>query len=486
MLFIGLDVGTTGTKAVVTDRNGHILGKGYQEYELTFPRDGWVEQNAEDWWTAAVTAIRQAIATLPNVNDVAGIGLSTQGATMLAVDAACKPLAPAITWMDRRATAQAEAMTEAFGMEAVYHKTGWRISPTCDASKIRWIREEQPDIFEKAACFVSTLEFMNHRLCGRFVVDPTNAAIRQMLDIGTGQWDPAILDFLGITPDRLPEVQPVGHCVGNLTPAAAEALGLSTDVKVFNGAHDQYCAALGAGAVNTGDMLLATGTTWVVLGVTDKPLYTPSRIAPGIHPVKGQYGAIASLVSAGSALKWYRKVVDGDFREIDEEAAKRADSAADLLFYPYLCGAGFPHGKPEIRGTLTGLDLHHDKYDIARALMEGVAFETALTLEQFSAQGMDVHRLMMTGGASKSRLWSELVGYITGCEIYRMQEPDTGCVGASMIAAVGLNAFDSYEVAARVMCKAEALPLPDKALFEFYKEKGARYRRHLERAHTAL
>ncbi len=486
MMFIGLDVGTTATKAVVTDREGHIYGKGYFEYELTFPAEGQVEQNAEDWWTAATKAIRQAVSTVDIPDEIVGIGLSTQGATLVAVDEKGIPLAPAITWMDHRATEQASALDKAIGADAVYHKTGWRLSPAADAAKIRWLQEKRPELFHKTAYFISTLEFMNYQLCGRFVIDPTNAAIRQLLNIHTGQWDPEILDFIGITPDRLPEVHPVGHVIGNLTSEAAKALGLSTNVQVFNGAHDQYCAALGSGAVHTGDMLLATGTTWVVLGVTDRPMFTSSYIAPGIHPVKNRYGAMASLVSAGSALKWYRKIAGEDFATIDDEAATRTRSAADLLFYPYLCGAGFPHGKPEIRGSLMGLDLHHDKYDIARALMEGVAFETALTLEQFSAQGMGVHRLMMTGGASKSLLWSQLVGYITGCEIYRMKEPDTGCVGAAMIAAVGCTAFTNYEEASTSMVHAELLPLPDTDLPAFYKEKGARYRKHLEQAHTKL
>lgn len=193
---------------------------------------------------------------------------------------------------------------------------------------------------------------------------------------------------------------------------------------------------------------------------------------------------MASLVSAGSALKWYRKVVGSDFAEMDGQAASRRRSASDLLFYPYLCGAGFPHGRPDSRGCLLGLDLHHDQYDIALALMEGVAFEAALTLEEFAAQGMGVRRLMMTGGASKSRLWSELVGYITGCEIFRMQEPDTGCIGAAMLAAVGLRAFSGYREAAASMVRSEPLPLDDAARFAFYKEKGERYRARLPQIHA--
>ena len=145
MMFIGLDVGTTATKAVVTDREGHIYGKGYFEYELTFPAEGQVEQNAEDWWTAATKAIRQAVSTVDIPDDIVGIGLSTQGATLVAVDEKGIPLAPAITWMDHRATEQASALDKAIGADAVYHKTGWRLSPAADAAKIRWLQEKRPE-----------------------------------------------------------------------------------------------------------------------------------------------------------------------------------------------------------------------------------------------------------------------------------------------------------------------------------------------------
>ena len=483
MLFIGLDVGTTGAKAIVADADGRILGKGYREYELSFPGTGLVEQDAEDWWKASIEAIRCATAGLSDRNAVSAIALSTQGATMLAVDRDGEPLAPAITWMDRRAEDQAERLRGAIGGEALYRRTGWEASSTLDAAKLLWMREERPELFRRAACFVSTLEFMNRRLCGRFVIDPTNAAIRQLFDISTRRWDGEILDAVGVSADRLPEVLPSGEELGKLTPSAARVLGLSEEVRVFNGAHDQYCCALGAGAISPGDMLLSTGTAWVVLGVTGQPLFTPSHIVPGIHPVGGLYGALASLAGAGSALKWYRRLIGGEFSEMDREAAGRIDSSSDLLFYPYLSGAGFPHGRPDVHGTLTGLTLRHDKYDVALALMEGVAFETALTLEQFASNGMGIQRLIMTGGASKSRLWSELVGYATGCGISRMKEPDTGCVGAAMIAAVGLGIFKDYAEAVRAMVRDEPLTPDDPSRFAFYAEKLERYRRELPRVH---
>ena len=475
MLYLGLDVGTTGAKAAVIDRAGRVLSRGYREYELSFPGEGRVEQNAGDWFTASTAACREALALLPDPGEVAALSLSTQGASMLPVNGRGEPLCAALTWMDTRASTEAKELSDALGAEEIYHKSGWRPGPDLDAAKILWLRRNEPALFRDAASFVSTLEFMTKRLTGRFVSDPTNTAIRQLYDIRSGAYDPAILSFIGLSPERLPEVLPVGTPLGALSPAAAEAFGLSPGVRVYNGAHDQYCAALGVGAVNEGDLLLATGTAWVVLGVTGRPLFTPSHLAPGIHPVKGLWGAIASLASAGSVLKWYKRVVGDDFSVMDREAEARRDSSRELFFFPYLAGAGFPHGKPEMKGTLTGLDLRHDKYDIARALMEGVGFETALVLEEFRKAGVEIRRMTMSGGASRSRFWCELLGYITGCEILVSREPDAAAVGAAMIAAVGEGAFSDY-ADARKAAVTRPLALPDQTLFEYYAEKAARYR----------
>ena len=474
MLVIGLDVGTTGTKAVVVNENGQVLSGGYKEYGLVSVY-GRVTQKADDWWDAACFAIKEAVSKIDNKNDIVAISLSTQGSSMVPVNEKGEPIYDVITWMDTRSKAEAEELADAVGAERIYRKCGWQVSPVLDAAKLIWLRKNEKEVFALADCFITTLEFINMHLTGRRVIDPTNAAIRQLFNIETGDWDDEILSAAGITRERLPEVLPVGAFVGNLTSEAARELGLSVDVKVYNGAHDQYCASLGSGAVETGDMLLATGTTWVVLGITPELLYTESHISPGIHPA-GAYGAMASIVSAGSALNWYKKNVIGDsFKTIDEEASKRMAEAKDLFVLPYVCGAGFPHGRPELRGSMFGLDVGHDKFHIARAAMEGVAFEAAGVLSEFAAQGMKIDKLMMTGGAARSDLWSEIVGYVTGCEIYRMNEPETCCVGAAMTAAVGAGIFDSYDSCRASMVKREKLTLTDNTQREFYAEKLQRY-----------
>lgn len=474
MYIIGLDVGTTGTKALALDEKGSVLGSGYKEYRLV--SDGVrVTQNSADWWDAAVYAVREATKELDKEKFVA-LSMSTQAASMLAVDEKGESISDVITWMDSRAKAEADDLAARFGAEEIYRKSGWLPNPALDAAKILWLKKNEPDLFCKASKFVTTVEYMNHKLCGRFVIDPTNAAMRQIFNIHTKKWDTDILSFIGLSEDKLPEILPIGEKVGTLTPDAADALGLPQSLTVYSGAHDQYCASIGCGAVNAGDMLLATGTTWVVLGVTDGILYTDNHICPGIHPAQGKYGALASLVSAGSALNWYKKIIDGDFKEMDREASLRRESAKDLFVLPYLCGAGFPHNRPDMRGTMFGLDVGHDKYDIALALMEGVAFEADTVLRQFAENGMNISKLMMTGGAARSRLWSELVGYITGCDIYRMNEPETCCIGAAMIAAVGSGIFPDYTACRGAMVKSEKLVLTDNAAFDFYREKGEKYR----------
>ena len=331
-------------------------------------------------------------------------------------------------------------------------------------------------MFRRAHQFISTEEYINMRLTGRSVADPTNAAMRQLINVAASDWDDTLLLLAGLTRSRLPECLPTGALIGSLTRDASEALGLPAGVKIYNGAHDQYCAALGSGAVTPGELLLSTGTTWVVLGVAEKPLFTPSHIAPGVHPVPGLYGNIASLNSAGSALKWFRKLTGEDFSALDAEAEKRRDSAEGILFYPYYAGSGFPHHIPEVKACCVGMELMHDKYDLARALMEGVAFEARWTLEEFSAHGADVRRLKLVGGAAKSALWSSITCDVTGCELQIPAEKDTCCIGAAMIAAVGSGICSDYFDAARRMVRYTKNLLPDSESSAFYEKKYARYR----------
>lgn len=479
MYFIGTDVGTTGTKTIIIDENGKLCGKGYKEYELIAGKGGKVEQDAEDWWSAVVFSVNEAVKNINDNENIVAMSLSTQGGTTLPVDKNFKPLSLAYTWMDARAVKENADIRDKYG-EKIYNTSGWRCDPSFDPPKMQWMAQNEPDIFNNAAYFVSTVEYVNFKLTGRNVTDPSNAAMRQLINVSTCDWDDMLLEAAGLTRDRLPECLPTGALVGTLTDEAAKELKIPSTVKVYNGAHDQYCASLGSGAVNPGDMLLSTGTTWVILGISEKPLFTKSHIAPGVHPVKGLYGNIASLNSAGSALKFYKGVTGVDFDVLDNGAAECMESAENIMFYPYFAGSGFPHHVPEVKACCMGMELMHNKYDLARALMEGVAFETRETLLEFASNGADIKKLKMVGGAAKSDLWSQITCDVTGCELHIPAEKDTCCIGAAILAATGYGYFKSYTDACDKMVHYTKVLKPNAEALEFYNKKFNRYHKGYE------
>ncbi len=470
MLVIGLDIGTTGTKALVVDQAGKIHGQGYQEYALTTAPGGQVTQSAKDWRDATVYAIRRAVESV-DASQIAAIGISTQGASM----AVCQQVEEAelvYTWMDGRSVEQVKTLGQTVGYDAFYQKTGWALFAGGDAAKLLWLKEN--GLFRGHEKLASTLSYINHFLTGEFVSDPTNSAIRQFYNIQTQAYDREILSYLGISQANLPEVRPTGSLVGGVLPSVAEQLGIPAGTPVFNGAHDQYCAAIGCGAVNVGDMMLATGTTWVVLGVTSQPLYTESGICPGVHPAGG-YGAMASQINAGSALKWFKEQIGDSYQEIDRVAATRAEHCKDLFWVPYLAGAGFPSADPQKRASLHGLSLHHNKYDMARALMEGVAFEARRSLAEYQKAGMPVGRLMMTGGAAKSNFWVGVVAAVLPeWELYISECADAAPIGAAVFALKGAGAIPTL-ADAPALTRCRKVTPPASQDIAYYQEKFNRY-----------
>ncbi len=472
MYVIGLDIGTTCTKALLMDDKGTVLGVGSCGYPLISDRCK-IEQRAEDWIRATVQAVREVMQGKV-ASKVAGIALSTQGGSTVTVDKNGAFIGNAWTWMDTRAQKEAKEVEAELGNDYVYGATGWKINPALDVAKLRHMKKQAE--FEGADKYLTTLEVMNRYLTGNAVIDPTNAAIRQLYHVEKNCWDDQILAAAHITKDELPPVLPTGAKVGTLTQEAAKEMGLVEGIPVFNGAHDQYCAALGAGAVREGDMLLSAGTTWVLMGIGKEPLFTDSYIAPGKHPVEGLYGAIASLICSGASLQWYKdEFLSEDFQKMNEEVEKRQEKCKALFFYPYLAGAGYPVWNLQAKGAFVGLSLEHDKYDFARAIMEGVAFGVRRGIEDFRKNNCDIKKIIMMGGASKSPLWCQMVADITQTTILRLNQADVCAMGAAMIAACGLGFVEDYNQAAETMVHVEKVYEPRNKEVLFYNDKFAEY-----------
>ena len=321
MYVIGIDIGTTGCKAIVVDDAGQAVGSGYQGYGLITGSGGVVEQDPRQWYVGMAASVRQATAGLDR-RQIKALALSTQGASSLLVDERFTPLTNAITWMDMRSAAQKEEIEAELGNEYIYRTTGWRAHAALDMAKGRWLAENDAVTFHNAHAFVSTIEYANYRLTGVGAIDPTNAAMRQLMDIRTKQWDGRLLQCARLEERKLPEILPSGSLLGGLTAQAAEELGLHTGVQVFNGAHDQYCGALGAAILKPGDLMLSTGTAWVTIAVSDSVVYSQSYLSPGPHVLPGLYGALASLSACGAALDWLRNNITGStYEDINKNAA---------------------------------------------------------------------------------------------------------------------------------------------------------------------
>jgi len=443
---LGIDVGTTGTKTLLFCTDGTLLGHAYRPYPTDTPKPGISEQNAEDWWNAVVDTVRE-VCTDPEVCcHVAGISLSLQGGTMVAVDAYGRPVRPAMVWSDQRCEAQVKRYLQEVGAEeTMYQKTGWALGKGLNALQIRWMKDNEPENFSKTHMFLSVPDYISWKLTGIAAVDPSDAGINQLADIRRLAYDPALLAFAGITEAQLPRIVDSGGVIGPLTEEAAETLGLTTDCMLCAGAHDQYAVALGAGACKAGDILIGSGTCWVITAIGDAPDFE-TGLSQSVAAVPGKWGSLWSLETGGVCLEWWRRLtVDSNgeklpFDEINREVSRRKAAENGLFFVPFASPVGFT--KHFEKATFLGLDLSHDRFHLARAIMEGVAFQIVGMLEFFRTKPSG-EGLKLAGGAAKSPVWRQLLADISGLPVKIPEVADLACVGAAILAGVGSGVFRS-------------------------------------------
>ena len=440
---LGIDVGTNGTKSVLFTAEGAYVDMAHKGYDLLYPHEGWVEQRALDWWEALVETVR----TLVEKNDVSkrvkALSLSAQGGATVLLDAGFRPLANAVSWLDMRAR-EVQPMIESQISEGELESIcGWNRLYCCNFPVIVWLREKQFHLFKKAAYFASTSDFINQRLTGRFVIDYSNLALTEFLDIQKKDLSDGLLAIAAIERSNLPEIVPSGNEIGLLTEESAEELGLSGKVLVVSGGHDQYCANVGAGAINNGDCVLSSGTAWVLLATSDRLLQDDQGlIHPGIHLMKDKYGMMSAVSSAGDSLNWYQRTFlpKQSLEKLDSKVS-RVDAGSDgLIFIPKFISnskkASFIHA-----------DTMHDSMHFARAVYEGVALANEHHMRAFERTGMAIQKLHMIGGGARSRLWPHIVADVSGVPVEIPEQKEAACAGAAILAGVGSGVFPSIEEA---------------------------------------
>lgn len=465
---IGIDVGTTGTKALLFTEAGRVVKTAYRGYGLQSVRPGYAEQEPSDWYRAVCCTVKECVNVLDSPSQVAALSISAQGGTMVAVDACGVPVQSAISWLDRRAKKEADELVRAKPENYFYRNTGWRLNDGYNLAQIQWMRVHKPELFEQTALFLSPLDYLNLCLTGKAVSDYTNEGITNMENLHSMDWDACVFDDLGLKRENLPRLEAAGTVIGRLKEDAAFDLGLTGETLVVNGGYDQYCAALGLGAIHEGDLMLSTGTAWVVIAVTDRLRFdTEAFISPCMHIVPGRFGVMASLETGGVSMDWFKDKVASDeghkesYEKLNQMIQERAIGADGLLFYPHFAGTTCPYWSKDSRGAFLGLTLFHDRYHMARAVMEGVVFEVCEILDAYRGQGMAINTIKLVGGASKSRIWTQMIADISGVFVEVYGNADAAAIGAGIIAAKGAGCYNDFEQAAAAFCQEVSRVEPD-------------------------
>lgn len=475
---VGIDVSTTATKAIVIDESGTVLGVGIAEYGLDVPHPLWSEQAPQSWWDATVVAIRQALAS-SGAGDIAAVGLTGQMHGAVLLDRADDVLRPAILWNDQRTAAECDLIREVVGQERLIAITGNDAMTGFTAPKLVWVREHEPDVWQRIAHVLLPKDYVRLRLTGDHAVDKADGSGTLLFDLARRDWSAEVVAALGIDPEWLPRTSEGPEVTGTVTNAAAEATGLRAGTPVVAGGGDQAANAVGVGVVSPGDMALSLGTSGVVFAATSAPVFDPrGRVHAFCHAVPGGWHMMSVMLSAGGSLRWFRDALAPgiDFRDLVAEAADVPIGSEGLLFLPYLSGERSPHADPLARGAFVGLTLAHDRRHLTRAVLEGVAFGLRDGLDLMRDAGAPrPSQVRVSGGGTASRVWRQILADVLGAEIATVSTAEGAAYGAAILAGVGAGWYQdvSAACAALVMATPSEEPGP---VAELYAEAHAMYR----------
>jgi xylulokinase len=485
---LGLDVGTTSTKAVLFDLTGNEIARAASPpYHTHTPNPGWVEQDPEEIWQAVLGALRSVMERAgPDIRTVA-MGIAAQSGSLLPAAADGVPVYPLITWMDGRTEELVRTWREKGVQQQVKPLSGWSLYAGLCLPTIAWLRRYDQETFSAARHFFSVNDFIVHRLTGKFCTNPSNGGGMQLVDIHSGRWSEALCALAGINCDQLSPIEDSGTIIGEILPNIIDATGLTKGVVLVNGGHDQGCTALGLGVNAPGKLLLACGTAWVVTGVVNAPDLSqiPDGLDMNFHPAPDLWTISQSLGGLGASLEWW---VNQVMRSTDELGARSVSYAAlsreldkprsggsGLFFLPLTGGHDDPATtKP---GGFVGLQLSHNRGDMSWAVLECAAFELRWALEAIQRAGLPVERLWMVGGAAQSSHWPAVLANVTAVPINLPQYDYWPALGAAVLAGVGIKAFDSVESGLERFRKSEIEVMPDKQLKARYDDLFDVYQR---------
>jgi xylulokinase len=474
-LLLGIDAGTTSVKAGLFSPDGACLGIGRQEYQLENPAPDRAELDPQVYWQACRSSVQAALSeSQADPKLVRALSVSSQGETLISLDADGKTLYPALVWLDNRAADQAADLSRRFGKE-LYARTGIpEVLPTWTACKIMWLRQNEPQIFSRADKFMLVQDYLIFRLTGLAVTDGSISCTTMYYDITRNTWWKEVLDAIGIQAGHLPEIVHPGSMVGMLLPESAEELGLDPKTFVVTGGMDQAVGAIGAGNIAPGTISEATGAALAIQATITDPMIDRSKNVPVYcHSVPGKYLFVPVCPTAGMAFKWLRDTFFRDevlaaeqehkdpFDRLTAMAEDISPGSDGLVMLPHLMGAFSPEPNTAARGSFTGFTLSHTRAHFVRALLEGVAFMLKRNLEFIEKTGLQVQEIRSMGGGARSPLWNRIKANVCNKPVVTLATEETGLLGDAIIAGAAAGIFPSIEAGCQDMLGVKHTIQPD-------------------------
>jgi len=449
---LGIDVGTGGTRAVLLDEAGHVLGAATMEHApMASPELGWAEQDPRDWWRAAYGAIMECLMKAgATAGEVGAIGLSGQMHGLVLLDAAGEVLRPALIWCDQRTEEECRAITERVGAKRLIELVANPALTGFTLPKIWWVRAHEPGTWSRVRSIMLPKDYVRFKLTGARATDVADASGTLLFDVVNRRWSAEMLKASNLSDDILPRVFESPEISGRVSKDGAAASGLREGTPVVAGAGDQAAGAVGMGIVEPGNVSATIGTSGVVFAATSRPVVEPKgRIHTFCHAIPRRWHVMGVTQGAGLSLRWFRDQFGGgaSYDVLMTEAAEAPAGADGLLWAPYLMGERTPHLDPSARGALVGLTAQHTRAHVIRAILEGVAFSLRDTFTIFRELRVPVKSIRLGGGGARSSLWQQIQAEIYGMPVDLVAAEEGAAYGAALLAGVGAGVWRSVEAA---------------------------------------
>lgn len=475
-MYIGIDLGTSSLKSVLADENGKILDAKSVKYPLLLPKENWSEQRPSDWYNSMVESIGY-LSEKYDLSKLKGISFSGQMHGMVCVDKDGKVIRNAILWNDQRTEEQTNYLNEVVGESSLIEWTGNRAVTGFTAPKVLWLKQNEPDNFNKIYKILMPKDYLVYKLTGKFATDVSDASGTLYFDVKNKKWSKQMLEVLGISEDKLPKVYESYEVISQILPEMSTILKICDKTKIIIGGGDQAVGAVGTGAVKNGDLSISLGTSGVVFASSDNFGDDKNGSLHSFCHANGNYHVMGVTLSAAGSLNWWMKDIlnEKDFLDIDNILQNLPIDY--LIFLPYLIGERSPINDSHAKGAFFGLNLSHKRENLIKAILEGVCFSLKDCLEVVKTMNINCKKAKIIGGGAKSKIWLQMLADVMNLEIVTVNTYDGAAFGSVILAMVGCGQYKDVKTACDSIIKEVDTYTPNPDAVKIYEKKFKSYKK---------